>query len=326
MSSNNFQLLQQYFKQEIPKINACLEAEVKFLPPYIGAVARHVLDAGGKRLRPILTILVARALGYKEEDIYPLACALEIFHSATLIHDDILDNACLRRGQTAAHLVFGIKKSVLAGDGLLALGNMIVARYNKPVLNKVVSEAILATAYGEIQEIAVAGRYIDEKTYLEIITGKTAVLIQAACECGAIVSGQDVCFWEAARTYGLNMGIAFQLIDDALDYLQVEEKLGKPRYGDLKEGKITLPLILYLNSLDGENRDKLLGKILEQQLTSNELESIIFTISERQIGAKVKNIAQQYIARARKALLDFPENQETDLLSAILNYIVEREK
>lgn len=324
--ANNLINLKKYLKNELPKINTSLETEIKSLPPFIYKVAKHVLNAGGKRLRPLLTILTARALGYNKKDIYPLASALEIFHSATLIHDDILDNAHLRRGKTASHLVFGIKESILAGDGLLALGNLIVARYNNPYLTHTISEAILATAYGEIQEISLSGQNITETTYLEIIKGKTAFLIQAACECGAILSGRDKEFILAAKNYGLNIGIAFQLVDDALDYTQNASTLGKPNWGDLKEGKITLPLILYLKELPDLKKEETLQKILTNSLNIEEIEQIALTIQNNKIAIQVREKAKTFLSSAKQSLKVFPSSKETTLLFAILDYILEREK
>jgi len=317
--------LKKYLAREIPLINAVLAKEIASLPPSILEVAQHVLNAGGKRLRPFLVLLMARALGYAKEDVYPLACALEIFHSATLIHDDVLDEAELRRGQTASHIQFGNKRAILAGDGLLALGNLIVARYNNPLLTQVVSEAILATAYGEIEEIAFSKNKIDKETYFRIISGKTAYLIQAACECGAILSGSEDLVL-AAKSYGFNLGVAFQLIDDVLDYTQSHEIMGKPQLGDLREGKITLPLIYYVETLSLAEQEEFWEKFFSFSFEEEELEEILLTIKEKEISERVKTEAKAYLDKARKSLEAFPESKEKEILNSILTYIVEREK
>jgi len=222
---------------EQPRFNATLATEVGTLHPLVQPVAAHVLKAGGKRLRPLLTLLVARALGYADDDIYPLACSVELLHSATLLHDDILDDADLRRGMAAAHTVFGSTATVLAGDALLALANLIVARYGDPRLTACISEAIIRTATGEIVEIAhMRGTDHGRDTYIDIITGKTAWMLRASCELGALRAGASEEAVRAAAAFGLDLGIAFQIVDDALDFADRADT-GKPVGGDLREGK-----------------------------------------------------------------------------------------
>ncbi|NLY41297.1 MAG: polyprenyl synthetase family protein, partial [Desulfovibrionales bacterium] len=171
------------FLKELPAINAAIQHEIDLLPALVRPVADHVVNAGGKRLRPMLTILFARALGFAGENLHTLAGSLEFLHSATLMHDDIVDNAELRRGRPAAHTIFGLTPTILAGDVLLALANEIVSRSNNPALTNCISKAIMHTATGEIMEIAaIRNARISRQEYIEIITGKTAYLIQAACE------------------------------------------------------------------------------------------------------------------------------------------------
>jgi octaprenyl-diphosphate synthase len=250
-----FAQLKVAFLKELPVINAAIGREIDALPALVRPVAAHVMDAGGKRLRPMLTILFARALGFRGENLHTLASSLEFLHSATLMHDDILDNADLRRGKPAAHTLFGITPTVLAGDVLLALANEIVARTGNPALTSCISQAIMQTATGEIMEIAAIRKAdISRGEYIEIITGKTAYLIQSACEFGVIAAEGSGRAREGARTFGLNLGIAFQLVDDALDYTSRADTSGKPLGGDLREGKFTLPLLLYLQSLPEEQR------------------------------------------------------------------------
>ena len=211
------QALRDYIHASLPKIDDCLEREVEALNPVVRPVARHVLQAGGKRFRPLLCMLTAQGLGYRDDGILPLASALELIHSATLLHDDVLDKAEQRRGQQAAHLKYGVTETILAGDALLALANRIVTGFGNVELVACISEAIYRTATGEILEIQRMRQpnlTLDE--YLEIIVGKTGYLIQTACQSGAILAGSSQQL-DAARTFGLNLGIAFQLVDDALD-------------------------------------------------------------------------------------------------------------
>ncbi|RQD56232.1 MAG: polyprenyl synthetase family protein [Desulfonatronovibrio sp. MSAO_Bac4] len=317
--------LKNFLESELPGINLVLHKEMQVLNPLVRQVGEHVLMAGGKRLRPVLTLLTARCFGRTGQDIYPLACSLEFLHSATLIHDDILDNAEVRRGKNAAHLVFGLKRTVLAGDALLALANMIVARYDVPSMNYCVAEAILRTASGEIEEIGnMRNPEMDEHTYLEIVKGKTAFLIQAACTCGAMAAHVDKEAQEHASLFGINLGIAFQLVDDALDYAEDVSLLGKPHGGDLREGKITLPLIFYLKSISKQKRLTLLDKISENSLGEKEIDGIIVDVQRSGMDQKVRQEADKYLQRAAESLSTFPDVPERGLMEEMLELVKTR--
>lgn len=317
--------LSDFFSRELPRINATLEQELTQLNPLVKEVGEHILLSGGKRLRPMLTILTARCLGYHGQDIYPLACSLEFLHSATLIHDDILDNADTRRGKKACHLAFGLHRTVLAGDALLAMANLIVARYDIPSMNYCVAQAIMRTATGEVEEIAqIRSPRPDRTAYLDIIKGKTADLIRAACSCGAMLARADQEKLNHADSFGLNVGMAFQLVDDALDYAADHELLGKPLGGDLREGKITLPLIFYLQTLQEDEQQKLLNKMAQDELSAPEMKQIIGKIQEMGLDKKVRDEAGEYLQRAGQALESFPETPEKSLLQEIIEVVRSR--
>ncbi len=315
------------FLKELPAINAAIQAEIDTLPPLVRPVASHVMDAGGKRLRPMLTLLFARALGFRGDHLPTLACALEFLHSATLMHDDILDHADLRRGRPAAHTVFGITPTILAGDVLLALANEIVARTGNAALTSCISKAIMQTATGEIMEIAaVRNPRLTRAEYIEIITGKTAYLIQAACEFGAIAAGASDRVREQAVAFGLNLGIAFQLVDDALDYTARPDTSGKPLGGDLREGKFTLPLFLYLESLDPDTRAARHRDLADPDLDSARQDAIIAEIVAQGWAWKTREAARSYLSLASRAVDVLPECQEKMLLGAMIGFVLNREK
>lgn len=317
--------LKDFLQVELPRINLVLQKELEVLSPLVREVGEHVLLAGGKRLRPVLTILTARCLGGSGRDIYPLACSLELLHSATLIHDDILDNADVRRGRKSTHLIFGIKRAILAGDALLALANMIVARYDVPAMNYCVAEAILKTASGEVEEIEnLRNPEMDEATYLEIIRGKTAFLIQAACSCGAMASGVSRDIQEQGASFGMNLGIAFQLVDDALDYAVDANLLGKPHGNDIREGKITLPLILFLKTLPEQQKQTLLGKISGNSLSEDQLKDVITGIQKAGLDQKVRQEADFYLKKATESLLSFPDSRERSLMQEMVELVKNR--
>ena len=322
-----FAQLKVAFLKELPAINAAIRKEIDDLHPLVRPVAAHVMDAGGKRLRPMLTILFARALEFRGDSLHTLASSLEFLHSATLMHDDILDNADLRRGKPAAHTLFGLTPTILAGDALLALANEIVARTGNPALSACISKAIMETASGEIMEIAaVRNSALTRAEYIEIITGKTAYLIQSACEFGTIAAGASERVRAAARTFGLNLGIAFQLVDDALDYTSGFETSGKPLGGDLREGKFTLPLLLYLESLPEEERRDTTRELTEVDLSSEKQDRIISAIASGGFAGRTRDEAKSYLALASQALDVLPVCLEKNLLGAMIDFVLKRDK
>jgi len=313
--------------REVPAINRYLESATETLNPMVQPVVRHVLLAGGKRLRPLLTILTARAMGHRADDVYPLACSLEFLHSATLLHDDILDGAKLRRGRESAHVRFGSTHTILAGDVLLALANRLVADYDNPELTKLLSEALLQTATGEILEIAHL-RDVDLPldTYFSIITGKTAYLIQAACQCGAVLAGASPQLIQAAADLGHHIGVAFQLVDDALDYTSPATVSGKPTGGDLKEGKVTLPLLLYLQGLPFEERRRLAEDFRQDQLSAEDIEYLRGNVVAGGHAEKTREMAGESLAKAQAALAKFPPSPEAELIGDVLAPMLARDK
>jgi octaprenyl-diphosphate synthase len=319
--------LLDYLHREIPRIDEVIRKETASLDPLVRPVAEHVMLAGGKRLRPVLCILCARSFGFRAAEVYPLGAALEFLHSATLLHDDILDNATLRRGKPAAHVRFGAAKTILAGDVLLALANKLVAGYETPALMHSLSEAIIQTASGEILELSSIGNpFISRDEYFRIITGKTAFLISSAMECGAILAACPARNRAAAARYGLNLGIAFQLVDDALDFTAREEISGKPRGGDLREGKFTMPLLLYLDDLGEKERAILASRITGGTLDEDELGDLLRRIESRHCAEQTREMARHYLQEARDALELFPSGEERALLEMVIEYVRNREK
>ncbi|MDQ7835270.1 MAG: polyprenyl synthetase family protein [Humidesulfovibrio sp.] len=319
--------LRAYFMREIPGIDAFLAAEADKLDGLVREVARHVLLSGGKRIRPMLTILFARAMGHKADDILSIACALEMLHTATLLHDDVLDQALVRRGKTSAHVAFGTTETILAGDVLLALANKLGADYDIPRLNALLARGIMATADGEIRELAhTKNPTADRGAYMDIIIGKTAKLIETACRCGAALTSRDRAQEELAGAYGLNLGIAFQLVDDALDYTVSEDEMGKPAGGDLREGKMTLPLILHLESLTKEKADDILAALKENRLTAEQAEGIVMDVREKGLAEETRKAAAGYVAAAVKELEALPASPEREVLAQAAEYVLTRRK
>jgi len=243
-----------------------------------------------------------------------------------LLHDDVLDGAELRRGATAAHLSFGTTETILAGDALLALANKFVTSYNNISLTSCLSETIYQTATGEILEIEkMKDTSLSEQEYLEIIIGKTGYLMQSCCQSSAILADSSAKLQEAAKSFGLNLGIAFQLIDDAMDYTKNEEMTGKPLGGDLREGKLTLPLIFFLQSLQEDEQQDVLTKIKEKRLPKKEENWIIEEIYNNRFSHKTKEEAMFYLQKASDALYFFPDNQAKEFLKEMIDFIRNRD-
>jgi octaprenyl-diphosphate synthase len=237
------------------------------------------MRSGGKRLRPLLMVLASRLSNYQGNYQYALSIVFEYLHAATLLHDDVVDNAELRRGRPSANTLWGNAAVVLVGDFLLATSFLLTVMSGNLKILRVLSETTTSMAEGEVLQLINSDNLeISEEDYIEVITRKTAILISAACQIGAILGEADEEQEEAMRRFGLNLGIAFQLRDDFLDYAGSEEEFGKPVGKDLQEGKITLPLIHALQSSDTNHHRRLVDLITSdgmQEHTLDEVKKII---------------------------------------------------
>ncbi len=320
-------LLKARMALELPAINRTLDTLLQELPEPTRAAARHTVKAGGKRLRPLLCLLCARLMGAgADEGLYRLACTLEMLHAATLMHDDVIDNAPLRRGNPAVHTVVGNTEAILAGDALLSTANACVAHFGNPRLCEVFARATAETAAGEILELhAMHNPGLEGHEYLAIIRGKTACLIRAACEMGALYAGADERRVAALGAYGEALGMAFQMVDDALDVAD-EAIIGKPTGGDLREGKLTPPLQLYRSGLDEAQRTDFNAKFASAGFTDEEVASICRKIRDLGLDDRVRDMAQGYLDQGREAITALPESGELDVLLEILTYVRDRKK
>jgi octaprenyl-diphosphate synthase len=290
-------------------------SDVRLIPD----IAKHLINSGGKRLRPMLTLACAGLCGYEGDGDVKLAASVEFMHTATLLHDDVVDGSEQRRGKLAARMLWGNEASVLVGDFLLGQAfKMMVEVGSLPAL-AVLSHAAAVIAEGEVMQLAAAkNTSTTEDEYLAVVRGKTAALFAAACEVGPLIAGHDRAAQAACRGYGLNLGIAFQLIDDALDYGGISSKLGKNVGDDFREGKITLPVVLsFRRGSDSERvfwRNSLeAGRHGEEELQ----EAIAIMRRHRAIEDTIER-ARHYGAMARDALALFPPS---DLKHALLDTV-----
>lgn len=310
---------------DFAQIETALKAN---LTPYLELVsqtARHILFSGGKRLRPLLMILSARLCDYRGADDKMFACIFEYLHAATLLHDDLVDDAELRRGKPAAHLKWGHETAVLVGDFLLARGLSIAARTGSLKVIEIISEITENMSQGEIHQLQNKGNLsLTESDYLEIIRRKTAILIQGACRVGAVVAGANEIKEAALSTYGYNVGLAFQMADDLLDYLAETRILGKQVGMDLKEGKLTLPIIIALKAASSRDRQFMEKIIRDRDFTSGDFDKLV-AILKRYDGIRyTRQLATEKVAEAARALRVFAAGNTRQLLEDIANYALAR--
>lgn len=311
-------------REETPRISAVLEAEVNALPESARGVARHTLFAGGKRIRPLLAVYMGRIFGCTHKDIYAMAAAIEFVHVASLIHDDVLDNAKTRRGLLAAHTVYTPTVAILGGDVMLARAAGIVAEIGDKHISLQFAEAVIKTATGEIDEFNHLGdANLSYDDYLGIITGKTAWFVRAACELPAHRAGATPEQVRAAATYGQELGIAFQIVDDALDIAPASET-GKPSGGDLRERKCTPLTRFYMDSLPEAGAAAFSEKFSAGSFSDAELESIVGNMRALGLDQKTRDLAEPHLERAKEALALLPDNKERKVLALIPDFIKNR--
>jgi octaprenyl-diphosphate synthase len=300
-----------------------LRSDVSLIP----TVGRYVLRSGGKRVRPLLVLLAARLCGYRGDRAVPLASIVEFIHTATLLHDDVVDNAELRRGQESANAVWGNEASVLVGDFLFSKSfSLLVADGDLRIL-RAMSDATTLMAEGEVLELLKTSDLETlEQEYLQVVTNKTAVLLAAACEIGGLLGGVSESEVSALRGYGMEVGIAFQLMDDCLDYVAEESVFGKEVGTDLAEGKVTLPLIHALRRCAPAERE-LVRSVLEKDcVTPEDLQGVIGLIEKFGGIELTRTQAQERVARAKGLLGCFPPVPERDALEAVADYVVTRDR
>jgi octaprenyl-diphosphate synthase len=295
--------------------------------PLIRKVGEYVLSSGGKRIRPALLLLAARLCNYSGSRHVPIASVVEFIHTATLLHDDVVDSASMRRGLASANTLWGNEASVLVGDFLFSKSfSLMVADGDLNVL-RVLSAATTRIAEGEVlQLICTSDVDITEEKYIEVVVCKTAVLLSAACQAGAIIGGASPEQEKALEAFGMDLGIAFQLMDDTLDYVAKEEDFGKSIGHDLEEGKVTLPLIEALRRCTTAERE-LVSEIIVKDELSDEDFNRVFDIVESYGGIEYTvSRAREHVALAKEHLGIFGVSPVRDAMLQLADYVVTRGK
>ncbi len=311
-----------------PDLEACNRAIVARMESPVALIpqlAAHIVAAGGKRLRPLLTLAAARLCSYTGDRHINLAACVEFIHTATLLHDDVVDESQLRRGLASANAVFGNKASVLVGDFLFARAFQLMVQDGSLKVLDILSQAAATIAEGEVLQLVTQNDLsTSEERYLEVVKGKTAALFAAACQVGAVVADRPEAEERALADYGMNLGIAFQLVDDALDYAADQATLGKTVGDDFREGKITLPVLVAYQAGEADEQTFWRRTIEASEQVEADLDQAMRLMAERDaIGATLARAAR-FADAAKTALGVFPDSTWRRSLIDVADYTVSR--
>lgn len=282
----------------------------------------HLIDSGGKRIRPMIVILIGNSLGAPEDHLITLAAAIEMLHTATLVHDDLIDNSLLRRGTPTINAQWSLGAAVLTGDFMFARAAQLASQTGSLLLMEKFAQTLMTIVNGELDQLLREQSSDLREDYFERIYAKTGSLFEVASEGAAIISQADAATIQAMKRFGYNLGIAFQIIDDVLDFTSSQDQIGKPNANDLRQGLITLPTIYYLD--EQANGNKLLNQLRGSQLASDELDEVIQGIKDSDAIQNSINEAQSYIEAALETLKELPSSAEREALNDLASFIVKR--
>jgi octaprenyl-diphosphate synthase len=321
-------LKERILKAVQPDLDAIETALAKNLNPHLDLVrdvAGHILFSGGKRLRPLLMVLSARLCEYRGDYDKTFSTALEYLHAATLLHDDLVDGASLRRNQPAAHLKWGNSIAVLVGDFLLARALSVSAATGRARIVQTLAELTEQMSQGEVHQLMRKGDIrLSEAEYLEVIRRKTAVLFETACRVSAVLADASTEKESALAAYGLNLGMAFQIADDLFDYTLGTSQLGKDVGSDLREGKMTLPLIQGLKQVGDGDREWMVRVVQDPNFSTGDFSKLVGLLQASGATRYAEKAAEAYIFKAKAALALFPQTETLGTLIDIADYALHR--
>lgn len=317
--------LQELVAQDMLVVNQIILDRMKSSVVLIPELAGHLISSGGKRLRPMLTLACAKLMGYEGDRHTKLATCVEFIHTATLLHDDVVDESHLRRGKKTANIVWGNKPSVLVGDFLFSRSFELMVEDGSLKVLKILSNASAVIAQGEVLQLTTTSNLATtEDAYLEVIKAKTAALFAAACQISAVVVEGCEKKEEALKSYGMNLGIAFQLIDDALDYSAKQATLGKAIGDDFREGKITLPLILASRRGGHDEEEFWKRTIVKLKQEDNDVNHAIALMQKHDTINATIDRARYYGAKAKDDLAIFNNGKYRSALENIVDFCINR--
>lgn len=317
--------LLEIVSEDMDKVEKNLTVSISSEIDMLGDICRYIVNSGGKRLRPLILLLTTRFCEYKGDNHIPLACVLEYIHTATLLHDDVIDHAEIRRGNSSANRLWGNHATILAGDFFLSNAFSIALKVNNSRVLEIIARTSKCMVEAETFQVSKAGDPLtSEEDYFFIVKNKTASLIAASSRIGGILAGFTDRQEKALEDYGFNLGIAFQIMDDVLDYYSSERDFGKKIGKDLQEGSITLPFIAALDRSTSEDRERMIQIIKGRKRGEEELSRIIDLIEKYKGSAYATQKAKQYSKQAVDALKVFENNGKKRPLIDLAEYIVER--
>jgi octaprenyl-diphosphate synthase len=318
--------LRAIVKDDLDKVDELIYSLIVSKISLIPEISEHTISAGGKRLRPILTLASAQMCGYKGNAHIDLAACVEFIHTATLLHDDVVDKSDLRRGESTANSLWGNKESILVGDFLLGKAFQLMSAARSLEIYRILSNSAVVLSEGEVLQLAATGDLNGgEDVYIKIVAAKTAELFAASCEVGAVLAERSDEEVAALRSFGLNLGIAFQIIDDALDYYYSAGKTGKNIGDDFRERKVTLPVIFAYAAGDDEERKFWQRTIGDDNQKEGDVEQAVEYVKNHGVFEKVIDRADEYADAARKSLEIFDNSDLKNCLLGVVDFAVRRE-
>ncbi|MBM3483683.1 MAG: polyprenyl synthetase family protein [Alphaproteobacteria bacterium] len=324
---NRLELLHGLVAEDLRDVNAVILERMKSPVVLISELAGHIISSGGKRLRPMLTLASAKMCGYAGRRHVNLAACIEFIHTATLLHDDVVDDSELRRGSATANAVWGNKPSVLVGDFLFSRAFQLSVDDGSLKVLDILASTSAILAEGEVMQLMTSNdTSTSEAAYLDVITAKTAALFRSACQLGAVVASRPSSEEEALKALGLNLGILYQLVDDALDYAGRSDTLGKNSGDDFREGKITLPVVLAYRRGSEEERSFWRRAMEEGEQREEDFGHALELLEKHGALADSFERARHYGAMARDALGLFPDGEAKRALLGVVDFCVERDK
>jgi len=306
---------------DIPTVGKRLRSLANGHHPLLAEALAYVFESVGKQIRPALCLLSGKFGEYDLDALVTLAASIEVVHTATLVHDDTVDEALSRRGLRTVNAVWGGKIAILLGDFLFAQSAQLATDLNRIPIMSLLSETVMAMSSGELRQYAASrSRDVDEQDYLERIAGKTASLFAMCCQGGAIVSNQPPHMVQALREYGTNLGLAFQIADDVLDFVGDESRLGKPAGSDLRQGTVTLPLIFFARDIP---KTSPFWRHLQH---GTNLTEIVEAVRNSDATRRALERAEVYAAAARASLRNFPRGEAREALEDLTEYVTSRSR
>ena len=322
---NPLATMSELLEDDMREVNRIILENMQSDVALIPQLAQYLIAAGGKRIRPLLTLASTSVFNGPMDKSYHLAAAVEFIHTATLLHDDVVDESLERRGQQAANLIFGNQASVLVGDFLFSKSFQMMVTSGSLEILSILSDAAAIIAQGEVLQLSTTND-VDTtlESYLKVVESKTAALFAASCEVGPVLSGASEEERIAMKRYGTDIGIAFQIIDDALDYNADQAKLGKEIGDDFREGKMTAPVIFAIQNGSEEEKAFWQRTLGDKEQTDGDFDHALKLIRKHKCFDKTMELAEQYARNAKSALVNVPGGPYKVLLADLTDYVLSR--